>query len=38
MRLASSRLVEENFDAIKIYDRYVEYATILQKSIGDSFG
>lgn len=29
MRLASSRLVEENFDAIKIYDRYVEYATIL---------
>lgn len=29
MRLASSKLVEENFDAIKIYDRYVEYATIL---------
>lgn len=29
MRQASSKLVEENFDAIKIYDRYVEYATIL---------
>lgn len=29
MRLASSKLVEENFDAIKIYDRYVEYATIV---------
>ena len=29
MRQASSKLVEENFDAIKIYDRYVEYATNL---------
>lgn len=29
MRQASSKLVEENFDAIKIYDKYVEYATNL---------
>lgn len=27
MRQASSKLVEENFDATKIYDLYVEYAT-----------